>query len=138
MITVLTDRENTLKGIKAGANDILKKPPDKEELCFRIRNALYTKKLFDIIESRFQTIKETKSPGESLIEKSLPDLKDCLANVNGNMQFLYRQLEAHLNSEHKDLFNDSLSSLQETVLSLDGILPSGLSENPNQLEKQRE
>ncbi|MCK5716066.1 MAG: response regulator [Thiomargarita sp.] len=38
MLTALDDRDSRLRGITAGADDFLSKPPDKIELCTRIRS----------------------------------------------------------------------------------------------------
>lgn len=52
MITALQEREDRLRGIKAGANDFLTKPIDKEDVILRLKNAVYTKRLHDQIRDQ--------------------------------------------------------------------------------------
>jgi signal transduction histidine kinase len=47
MITTLTDREDRLAGIRAGATDFIHKPIDGEEVLLRLRNAVHSKRLLD-------------------------------------------------------------------------------------------
>src|SRR6188508_624017 len=47
LITALTDRQDRLTGIRAGANDFLTKPIDAQDVVLRVSNAHYTKRLYD-------------------------------------------------------------------------------------------
>ena len=47
MVTSLTERKDRLAGIEAGATDFISKPIDSQEVILRVRNAVYTKHLFD-------------------------------------------------------------------------------------------
>lgn len=47
MVTALSERADRIAGIAAGANDFLNKPVDLQDLTLRVRNAVYTRKLFD-------------------------------------------------------------------------------------------
>ena len=49
LVTALTERQDRLTGIEAGANDFLTKPIDAHDLILRVRNAIYSKRLFDRI-----------------------------------------------------------------------------------------
>src|SRR6266513_5381701 len=50
MVTALSDRKERLLGVEAGANDFLTKPIDLQDVSIRVRNAIYTKRLFDQLE----------------------------------------------------------------------------------------
>src|SRR5439155_17695284 len=50
MVTALTERKERLMGIQAGANDFLAKPIDVQDVAVRVRNAVYTKRLFDQLQ----------------------------------------------------------------------------------------
>lgn len=50
MLTGLTDVEDRVKGIEAGADDFLSKPFDRTELLARVRSALKTKRYTDELE----------------------------------------------------------------------------------------
>ena len=47
IVTSLQGRRERLTGIAAGASDFLSKPIDTQEVILRVRNAVYTKHLFD-------------------------------------------------------------------------------------------
>ena len=47
MVTALSERKERMMGIAAGANDFLSKPVDLLDLRLRVRNAVYTRQLFD-------------------------------------------------------------------------------------------
>src|SRR5262249_369247 len=51
MITRLTDREDPLKGIQAGADDFLSKPISAEELFARVNSLLKLKEFTDELET---------------------------------------------------------------------------------------
>lgn len=51
MVTALSAREEQLKGIESGANDFLSKPVDVRELRLRVKNAVYSKKLYDQLQT---------------------------------------------------------------------------------------
>jgi len=51
MISAVSDRDNRLAGLKAGADDFLNKPVDLDELYARVRSLLRIKRLTDDLES---------------------------------------------------------------------------------------
>jgi CheY-like chemotaxis protein len=54
MITALSERQERLIGIQAGANDFLNKPIDLQDLMLRVGNALYSKSLYDQLKAEQQ------------------------------------------------------------------------------------
>ena len=50
LVTALRERADRLKGIQAGANDFLTKPIDADEIRLRVKNAVFTKRLYDKIQ----------------------------------------------------------------------------------------
>ena len=50
LVTALHERDDRLKGIQAGANDFLTKPIDADEIRLRVKNAVFTKRLYDKIQ----------------------------------------------------------------------------------------
>lgn len=51
IITALSERNERLTGIEAGASDFLNKPVDLQEVLLRVRNAAQSKRLFDQLEA---------------------------------------------------------------------------------------
>lgn len=67
VLTALSDRKERLMGIEAGANDFLTKPVDIQDVVLRVNNAIYTKRLHDLLQ-----IEREKS--ERLLRNMLPDV----------------------------------------------------------------
>ena len=65
MLTALSDRKERLMGIEAGANDFLIKPVDVQDVILRVNNAVYTKRLHDLLQ-----VEREKS--ERLLRNMLP------------------------------------------------------------------
>jgi len=51
MVTALSERQERLMGIQAGANDFLTKPVDLHEVALRVGNAAYTMRLFQQLQT---------------------------------------------------------------------------------------
>ncbi|HMJ65873.1 MAG TPA: adenylate/guanylate cyclase domain-containing protein [Candidatus Binatia bacterium] len=51
MVTALSERKERLMGIEAGANDFLNKPVDLQDVILRVGNAVYTKRLYDQVQT---------------------------------------------------------------------------------------
>ena len=58
MVTALDSRSDRLAGIKSGADDILAKPIDEEELALRLRNNLRNKEFHDFQEQHTLLLEE--------------------------------------------------------------------------------
>jgi class 3 adenylate cyclase len=65
VLTALSDRKERLMGIEAGANDFLTKPVDIQDVVLRVNNAVYTKRLHDLLQ-----VEREKS--ERLLRNMLP------------------------------------------------------------------
>jgi adenylate cyclase len=95
MVTALSERQERLLGIQAGANDFLNKPVDIHDLTIRVKNALYTKSLFDQLKLAQQksedllrnilpkTICDRINNGETLIADHHPDVTVLVADLAG-------------------------------------------------------
>jgi len=57
IVTALSDREDRLEGIGIGASDFITKPIDIEEVLLRVRNSIYTKKLYDKVKENYEEVK---------------------------------------------------------------------------------
>ena len=68
LVTSLSEREDRIAGIKAGANDFLTKPVNLREVMLRVKNALYAKRLFDQVQQNLKRLKELEALRDSLIQ----------------------------------------------------------------------
>lgn len=88
VLTALSDRKERLMGIEAGANDFLTKPVDVQDVILRVGNAVYTKKLHDLLQ-----VERQKS--ENLLRNILP--KAIAERMkNGETNIAERHAEATL------------------------------------------
>jgi PleD family two-component response regulator len=68
IITALSDRAARLAGIEAGANEFVTKPIDQEEVCLRVRNAVYGKQLFDELQRNYRLLRDMEELRDNLRE----------------------------------------------------------------------
>jgi adenylate cyclase len=95
MITALSDRQERLMGIEAGANDFLNKPIDIQDVILRVGNAVYAKHLRDRLQAEQAKserlllnilpgpIAERMKKGETNIADSYPDVTVLVADLVG-------------------------------------------------------
>jgi adenylate cyclase len=106
MITALSEREDRLMGIQAGANDFLNKPIDIQDVILRVGNAVYAKHLHDQLQIEQakseqlllnilpKPIAERMKKGEINIADSFPDVTVLVADLVG-----FTTLSAHIDPE---------------------------------------
>jgi len=86
LLTGLRDRESRLRGMEAGANDFLSKPPDEEELKLRVRNALFAKKLYDKVREQYSHLRQLENLRDSLTHMIVHDLRSPAAAAQGYLE----------------------------------------------------
>lgn len=103
MITALNERAERLMGIEAGANDFLNKPVDLQDVILRVGNAVYTKRLYDRLQTEQekserlllnilpQHIAERMKAGETNIAETYMDVTVLFADLVG-----FTGLAAHI------------------------------------------
>ena len=84
MLTALDDRDSRLRGIEAGADDFLSKPPDKVELCTRIRSITRLNRYRRLLTER------------SRFEWAIEQLKDGFLLLNDGDEIRYINSAARL------------------------------------------
>jgi class 3 adenylate cyclase len=123
MITALSEREERLMGIQAGANDFLHKPIDIEDVILRVGNAVYAKRLYDQLQVEQQksevllfsllpkAIAERMKNGESNIAENFSDATILFADLVG-----FTALSAHVSpDEVVSLLNEIFSAFDVLV-----------------------
>lgn len=71
LVTSLTEREDRLKGIEAGANDFISKPIDTKDVLLRTHNAVYTAQLFQEVQREYERISRLEAAEKKLLEQTL-------------------------------------------------------------------
>jgi response regulator RpfG family c-di-GMP phosphodiesterase len=90
MITALSDRENRIRGIEAGAEDFISKPFDAGEVLARIKMLLHVKELNDRLNSAYCNIVKLSAFGEQLITSFDPVTFDFLEKIDGIVHQIIR------------------------------------------------
>ncbi|MBI3928640.1 MAG: response regulator [Armatimonadetes bacterium] len=110
LVTALSDRESRIRGIRAGANDFLTKPIDTTDTLLRVRNALRSKRLYDLAAERFRRLQELEALRDSLVHMVIHDLKTPLTAVIGYGKLLQRLTQGRLDAREKDCLQRVLSN----------------------------
>ncbi len=103
ILTTLDDRDNKLRGLKAGAEEFLTKPIDDVQLMARVKNLLTLKVVIDELRAR-----EANGKRLGVIEEDLhPDPLDQHRVFSGNVLLIddnqnqIKRIEAALGVEHR-------------------------------------
>lgn len=121
LVTALTDRRERLKGIDAGANDYLTKPIDAQDLRLRVRNAIYTRRLYDQLQNSFEQLKELERLRDNLTHMIVHDMRSSLGSVLGFAQLLKNSARGKLDEKEAGFLNKverNTNLLMDMVISL--------------------
>lgn len=138
LVTALRERADRIMGIKAGANDFLSKPIDKQDLTLRVRNAAYTKSLFDQLQENYEKLKELEKLRDNLTNMIVHDMRTPLMGINGYLQLLQMGAKDNLTEKQNQYVikaSNSVSNLMEIVNSLLDV--SKLEEGEMKLDLQQ-
>ncbi len=91
LVTALNNRQDRLKGIQAGANDFITKPIDGQDVKLRVRNAIYTKKMYDQLHEEHLRLLESESLREDLSNMIVHDMRTPLSVISLSIQLITRQ-----------------------------------------------
>ncbi|MGM0441579.1 MAG: ATP-binding response regulator, partial [Elusimicrobiota bacterium] len=86
MVTALKEKEDRIKGIKAGADDFLTKPVDRAEMKARIKSLLRIKDLNDKLKKSYEDLKKTEKLKEDLSDMLVHDMNNILTNISLNLE----------------------------------------------------
>lgn len=81
MVTALTSREDRLRAVEAGANDFISKPIDTQDVIFRVRNAVYTMRLFHEVQESYERVQKLELEERELLEKTLHGAVKVLTEI---------------------------------------------------------
>jgi signal transduction histidine kinase len=92
LVTALSEREDRLRGLEAGADDFLLKPVDAAILLARVRTLLRLKQTLDELGARNALLERLQREQRELTSFIVHDLKNPLAVVHLNLAWSREQL----------------------------------------------
>ncbi len=111
LVSGLSDREDRLKGIEAGANDFIGKPIDRRNVVLRVRNAVHGKHLHDRVGIAYRELKQLEKMRDNLIHMIVHDLRSPLTGALGYLELL--QITA--GDKLEDDETESLASIYKII-----------------------
>ena len=121
MVTALAGRSDRLEGIDAGANDFLTKPVGAQDVILRVRNSIYTKRLYDQVNESLDRLRELEELRDNLTHMIVHDMRSPLMGICGSLELLQMTVADRLDEEDRDDMERALDSsrlLTEMVSSL--------------------
>jgi two-component system, sensor histidine kinase and response regulator len=88
LVTALSQRDQRLLGIGAGANDYITKPIDKSDLTLRVRNAVRMHQLYVEVEQQYRRLERLELLRDSLVHMIVHDLRSPLAGIRAYLDLL--------------------------------------------------
>jgi len=122
MLTSLSDRDTRIKGISAGANDFLQKPVDAQDVLLRVRNAVYTKRLFDRVQQDVHRLQMLESLREDLTKMVVHDMRTPLTVISLSLHLLEEELEGEINGACAEYIRDSSREANRLVEMVNSLL----------------
>jgi len=78
LVTALKDTKDRVKGVQAGADDFISKPPDQHELLARVKSLVRMKALHDALETSNQKLRDLAEERKRKLEAATQDLQKLL------------------------------------------------------------
>lgn len=120
LITALTDRQDRLTGIQAGANDFLTKPIDTQDVALRVGNALYAKRLYDQLAENYRRLRELEILRDDLTHMIVHDLRTPLTSVMAGMQVV--EMAGELNARQQQCLQLAMAGGQTLLGMISDLL----------------
>lgn len=122
LITALTERSDRLRAIEAGANDYLIKPIDMQDVMLRVRNAIFTKRLFDRLQENYERLRRLEDLRDNLTHMLLHDMKSPLTGIQSSLEILQQVAGAKMDEAEMGYVNGALSSTHRLMAMIASVL----------------
>lgn len=122
IISSLSEREDRLRGMEAGADDYLVKPVDAAEVVLRVRNAIRMRTLLHQTQDNARVIKELESVRDELTQLIVRDMKTPLAGLAGLLELADQAAVKHLDGEASYYLNEALGATETLGELVDSLL----------------
>jgi len=112
MVTVLSEKEDRIKAIEAGADEFLNKPVDEYELAARVKSLIKGKQYYDALLNEQDKLIKFKA--------GLDNMEDCIiiTNVSGDIEYVnpafvetFGYLPEEINGKHISIIQEAKGHL---------------------------
>lgn len=128
MVTALSEQEDMVKAMEAGADDFLSKPVDHTELRVRVKSLLRIKAYHDTLRSNNEEIIEKNEKLHALERKKeeltnmiIHDLRSPLMVISGGLEMLSRD-KASFSENHLKRLTSCIQSCEDIDLLIHNLL----------------
>ena len=122
LLTALHEREDRLRGMRAGANDFLMKPVDLPYVLLRVRNAIRMRQLHGEVADKLAELGRQQMMQESLLHMIVHDLRTPLAGMEGFLQLLKMSAGAKLEERPAHYLKQALHASHNLAHQIDLLL----------------
>lgn len=106
LVTALSEREERLAGIGAGANDLITKPIDSTDLVLRVRNALKLRRLYTTLEAQYAELQKLERLRDDFVHMLVHDIRSPLAALSVTLHLVAQELD-RASTHREDILNAS-------------------------------
>lgn len=121
IVTSLSDRSDRVTGIKAGADDFIFKPVDRDVLVARVSSLLKMRRLTAELERSLAEQRRLGAAKDRLTHLIIHDLRNPLAGLLANLDMLAIHLTP-LSDKQKAILNDGRRTSRELMTRISSLL----------------
>lgn len=122
-LTALNSTGDIVKGFKAGGNDFISKPFNKEELIIRVKHQLSLVQAKRIIENKNRELQTTMAGRDKMYSVIAHDLRSPMGSIKMVLNMLMLNLKPEvIGEEMHELLNVANQTTEETFSLLDNLL----------------
>jgi len=122
ILTALTDRDDKLRALEVGADEFIRKPPDRQELLIRIRSLLRAKRLHEQVEASYHELRRLEEARNTLTGMIVHDMRGPLTSVLGGLKLLLDKGDQLDPPARESLITGSLVSTRRLMTMVEAML----------------
>lgn len=122
ILTALTDRDDKLRALEAGADEFIRKPPDRQELLIRIKSLLRTRRLFAQVRASNEELRQLEQVRQDLAHMIAHDMRAPLSSIISILELILGEDAADPGQVHGRLLRDALFSGRRIMTMLEAML----------------
>ncbi len=122
ILTALTEKDDKLKALEVGADEFIRKPPDRQELLIRIKSLLRTKKLYEQVQLSYQGLRDLQQSQLDLTHMLVHDIRGPLGSIIGSVESLLEDSDSMPPERQEILLKSSLLAGRQIMTMTEAML----------------